>query len=109
MMRLGAKDDNGQFWTSMGSVVFMFSLWVLVTETGLANPLFLPGPVAIYDAFIDCLFEGYQGSTLIEHVGTSLYRILAAFLLACLIGIPLGTGFNARNAGALGCGPDGHS
>lgn len=90
MMKLGLKDDNGQFWTSMGSVVFMFSLWVLVTETGLANPLFLPGPVAIYDAFIDCLFEGYQGSTLIEHVGTSLYRILAAFLLACLIGIPLG-------------------
>lgn len=72
------------------SVVLMFALWVFVTETGIANELFLPGPEKIYAAFIQVLFDGYQGSTLIEHVGTSLYRILAAFALACLVGIPLG-------------------
>jgi taurine transport system permease protein len=70
--------------------MFMLFTWIFVTATGLANPLFLPGPDAVYKAFIETLFDGYQGSTLFEHVGTSLYRILAAFLLACLVGIPLG-------------------
>ena len=84
------RDNNQSFVISLGSVAAMLGAWVFVTETGLANPLFLPGPKAIYLAFIDVLFDGYQGSTLIEHVGTSLYRILLAFLLACLVGIPLG-------------------
>jgi taurine transport system permease protein len=68
----------------------MLFTWIFVAATGLANPLFLPGPDAVYKAFVETLFDGYQGSTLFEHVGTSLYRILAAFLLACLVGIPLG-------------------
>ena len=68
----------------------MFLAWILVTETGLANPLFLPGPVAVFNAFISAATEGYQGSTLLEHVATSLYRILSGFGLACLLGIPLG-------------------
>ncbi|MFT6387229.1 MAG: taurine transport system permease protein [Cellvibrionaceae bacterium] len=75
---------------SSASVIFMFFIWVLVTSMGWANELFLPGPIAIYDAFVRVLFDGYQGSTLIEHVGTSLYRILSAFFLACIVGIPLG-------------------
>lgn len=81
---------NTYYLISTASVVFMFAVWVLVTVTGWANELFLPGPIAIYDAFVRVLFDGYQGSTLIEHVGTSLYRILSAFTLACLVGIPLG-------------------
>ena len=56
----------------------------------LANELFLPRPQAVWAAFIKSLTKGYQGSTLLEHVGTSLYRILASFALACLAGIPLG-------------------
>lgn len=75
---------------SSASVTIMFAVWIFVTETGIANEIFLPGPIAIYDAFIRVLFEGYQGSTLLEHVGTSLFRILSAFGLACLVGIPLG-------------------
>ena len=79
-----------EYLISCASVTVMFALWVFVTETGIANELFLPGPVAIYEAFTRVLFDGYQGSTLIEHVGTSLYRILSGFGLACLVGIPLG-------------------
>ena len=51
---------------------------------------FLTGPEAIYQSFLKVTTKGYQGSTLIKHVGTSLYRILAGFGLACLVGIPLG-------------------
>ena len=84
------QESNKRLSISFLSVMFMLFTWTFVTATGLANPLFLPGPDAVYKAFVETLFDGYQGSTLFEHVGTSLYRILAAFLLACLVGIPLG-------------------
>jgi len=72
------------------TLVILFCAWVLVTELGLANELFLPKPQAVWAAFVKTMTKGYQGSTLIEHMGTSLYRILTAFALACLVGIPLG-------------------
>jgi taurine transport system permease protein len=84
------KAVSPYFLMSCASVLLMFAAWVFVTETGIANALFLPGPAAIYDAFVRVATEGYQGSTLLEHVGTSLYRILSGFGLACLVGIPLG-------------------
>ena len=86
---LSNKSNSGLVISAL-SVMFMIFAWVFVTETGLANPLFLPGPGKVYDAFVETLFFGYQGSTLVEHIGTSLYRIMVAFLLACLVGIPLG-------------------
>lgn len=72
------------------TVATVIVLWVLVTSMGWANELFLPGPQAVWAAFVKTMTKGYQGSTLIEHVGTSLARILTAFALACLVGIPLG-------------------
>lgn len=78
------------FLLSSLSVALLLGTWVLVTETGWANELFLPKPQAVWAAFVKTLTRGYQGSTLLEHVGTSLYRILVSFALACLVGIPLG-------------------
>jgi taurine transport system permease protein len=78
------------FLLSSLSLAVLFGAWVLVTESGWANELFLPKPQAVWAAFVKTLTKGYQGSTLLEHVGTSLYRILVSFALACLAGIPLG-------------------
>lgn len=78
------------FLISSGTVIFMFAAWYAVTATGLANELFLPGPSSVWAAFVKAATKGYQGSTLLEHVGVSLYRILAGFGLACVVGIPLG-------------------
>ena len=72
------------------SVALLVGAWIFVTETGIANDLFLPGPAAVWKAFVEVTTEGYQGSTLLEHVATSLYRILVAFGAACVIGVPLG-------------------
>ena len=84
------KLSSRYFLMSCASVFVMFIAWVVVTETGIANELFLPGPVAIFNAFVKVATKGYQGANLLEHVATSLYRILAGFGLGCLIGIPLG-------------------
>ena len=90
------------FLLSSLSVALVLAGWVLVTEMGWANELFLPKPQAVWAAFVKTMTKGYQGSTLIQHVGTSLYRILTAFALACMVGIPLGVLMGvSRDARAL--------
>ena len=86
------------FYYSLSTVVVLFLLWILVTATGFADELFLPGPVKVWQSFISVSTEGYQGSTLITHVLTSLYRILVAFILSCIVGIPLGILMGASKA-----------
>ncbi|MGY4349431.1 ABC-type nitrate/sulfonate/bicarbonate transport system permease component [Bradyrhizobium sp. GM7.3] len=72
------------------TVAVLLAGWAIVTEMGWANELFLPKPQAVWAAFVKTMTKGYQGATLLQHLGASLYRILTAFTLACLIGIPLG-------------------
>lgn len=89
-------------WLSLGTVAAVLLLWTVVTAAGLANPIFLPGPEAVWKSFVKVLTVGYQGSTLVEHLAASLSRILIAFGLACIVGIPLGILMGvSRNANAL--------
>jgi taurine transport system permease protein len=84
------------------TVAVLLATWTVVTEMGWANELFLPKPQAVWAAFIKTMTKGYQGATLLQHLGASLYRILTAFALACLVGIPLGVLMGvSRNARAL--------
>jgi taurine transport system permease protein len=90
------------FLLSSLSIAILLGAWMLVTEMGWANELFLPKPQAVWAAFVKTLTKGYQGSTLLEHVGASLYRVLVSFGLACLVGIPLGVLMGvSRDARAL--------
>jgi taurine transport system permease protein len=78
------------FLVSLASSLGLLLAWIILTETGLANELFLPSPQKVFMTLVEVATVGYQGSTLLEHVATSLYRILVGFGLACAIGIPLG-------------------
>ncbi|TPQ33670.1 taurine ABC transporter permease [Bradyrhizobium guangdongense] len=78
------------FLLSSLTVAMLLAAWIVVTQMGWANELFLPKPQAVWAAFVKTMTKGYQGATLLQHLGASLYRILVAFALACLIGIPLG-------------------
>lgn len=78
------------FLLSSLTVAMLLAVWVVVTQMGWANELFLPKPQAVWAAFFKTMTKGYQGATLLQHLGASLYRILVAFALACLVGIPLG-------------------
>jgi taurine transport system permease protein len=90
------------FLLSSLSVAILLGAWMLVTKMGWTNELFLPKPQAVWAAFVKTLTKGYQGSTLLEHVGASLYRVLVSFALACLVGIPLGVLMGvSRDARAL--------
>lgn len=54
------------------------------------EPIWLPAPEAVAARFWEILKAGYQNTPLWEHVGFSLMRVLAGFLLGSLVGIPLG-------------------
>lgn len=72
------------------STIFFIALWAVATEGGFIKPIFLPSPIDVVQRLIDITVDGFAGATLVEHLNASLVRIFGAFLLACLIGIPLG-------------------
>lgn len=54
------------------------------------EPIWLPAPEAVAARFWDIARNGYQNFTLWEHLGWSLWRVIAGFVLGSLVGIPLG-------------------
>jgi len=72
------------------STLFFITVWAIATEGGFIKPIFLPSPLDVVQRLIDITVDGFAGATLVEHLNASLVRIFGAFILACLIGIPLG-------------------
>ena len=54
------------------------------------EPIWLPPPEAVMARLIDISKDGYRDSTLWEHLGYSLFRVIVGFFFGALIGIPLG-------------------
>jgi taurine transport system permease protein len=65
-------------------------IWWFITQMGWIKPLFLPSPQDVINAFLELLDKGFTGSSFWEHTWISTARVFGAFVLACLIGIPLG-------------------
>lgn len=68
-----------------GFAVFL-GAWQLLAHTEIVNPVLLPSPARLFSAAWELLQDGTLG----RHVAASLQRVLAGFLLACLVGIVLG-------------------
>ncbi|QRE77632.1 ABC transporter permease subunit [Methylobacterium aquaticum] len=75
---------------SLATIAVAFVAWLAATQTGLIKPLFLPRPASVLGAFSDALDGRIDGAPLVEHVMTSLMRVVGAFVLAALVGIPVG-------------------
>jgi taurine transport system permease protein len=54
------------------------------------EPIWLPAPETVVARVGEIAASGYQNFTLWEHLGWSLYRVIAGFVLGALVGIPLG-------------------
>lgn len=54
------------------------------------EPLYLPPPEEVWSRSVQVVQEGFRNFTLLEHLGYSLFRVIAGFLLGALVGIPLG-------------------
>ncbi len=71
---------------TFGSFGFFLVVWAILTYGGLIDPLFLPSPGRVFEAGYD-LFADLSFST---DILNSVYRVMAGFLLAAVIGVPLG-------------------
>ncbi len=61
------------------------------------EPIWLPAPEAVWRRIIEISKEGYQNSTLLEHLGWSLLRVVVGFVAGALVGIPLGYAMGLSN------------
>jgi len=61
------------------------------------EPVWLPAPEAVWTRLINIARDGYQNFSLFEHLGWSLYRVVAGFLLGAIVGIPLGFAMGLSN------------
>jgi NitT/TauT family transport system permease protein len=80
-----------QFWrlTVIGTVSF-FAFWYLARALHFAPPQFLPMPHEVLGTLIDLFYNPFAGATLGDHMLSSLQRFGMGFLLAAVIGVPLG-------------------
>ncbi len=61
------------------------------------EPIWLPAPEAVVSRVIEIAGEGFRGSTLWEHLGYSLFRVVVGFLCGAIVGIPLGYAMGLSN------------
>ncbi len=88
----GVPGQGDTLWLSVLSILGIIFVWWLVTTMGWVKPLFLPSPQAVLGKFINVWQNGFTNTPFLDHVGISAARVFGAFILACLIGIPLGIG-----------------
>lgn len=80
---------------------------ITMNERGLLNfvpsqgfqmqPLYLPSPERVVEALVEVGTDGFRNFTLVEHLGWSLFRVLAGFALGAAVGIPLGYAMGLSN------------
>ncbi|WP_298858488.1 ABC transporter permease [uncultured Sulfitobacter sp.] len=67
-------------------------------EKGLQmEPLYLPSPEAVLERTAKVLDEGFRGTSLLGHLGWSLFRVVAGFVCGAIVGIPLGYAMGLSN------------
>ncbi len=68
------------------SIIIILISWCLLTFIIRVNPIFLPSPLDVAQAFVNL----YNSGVLIPYTLISLYRVLAGFFFAAVLSIPLG-------------------
>ncbi len=83
---------------TIGTVILIFILWFIITNIGVFSETIIPSPQSVLEAFIKIINDGYKGYTLIEHIATSMRRLLIAYGLVVVTAVPLGllSGYNSK-------------
>ena len=77
---------SAAFGLAIAAWVLFLGLWEAAVALGMTNPILLPGPITVVGSFIELFTE----KDYLTDIAISIYRVLASFLLACLLAIPLG-------------------
>jgi ABC-type nitrate/sulfonate/bicarbonate transport system permease component len=77
---------------TLAAVVLVGVWWLVSGPLEWAPPLFLPPPQEVARTLVRMCVEPYIGSTLWGHVYASLSVVMTGWLLAGIVGVPLGIG-----------------
>lgn len=73
------------------TIVVFLLLWELVVGVGIVSSTYLPKPSQLADTFVEKLYYAEpEGATLGQNIVSSLQTSFSGFLVAVLIGVPLG-------------------
>lgn len=82
---------GGRFWWTIGSLASLAAVWT--AASALAASAVMPGPVEVWSAFLRELPLGY-----LHHLGATLARVAAAFILAMSVGAAIGVALGMSKA-----------
>lgn len=72
----------------MVSTILFFLIWDIISIKSLGK--LVPRPLEVLNRIISLLYQPLAGKTLMEHLWFSIRRVLIAFGIATIIGIPIG-------------------
>ena len=75
---------------SAGVVLAILVVWMIVSQLGIVDEKIVPSVRSVWEALVSISVEGYKGSTLLQHLGASFFRLFTAFGLAIVTAVPLG-------------------
>lgn len=88
--RFKVPGEGSSVTISVVTVIVLFALWFILTNTGLVKPLFLPSPQSVLKQFLEYLMGETNDKPLWQHFAASMFRVFSAFVLACVTAIPIG-------------------
>ena len=74
------------FILALSSFAFFLILWSVLTYGRFVDPLFLPSPGRVFQAGVDLFLELEFTTDILN----SVYRVMMGFIIAALIGVPIG-------------------
>lgn len=80
------------------TIFIVFAVWYAVAATGMFSETIIPSPKSVIESFINVLSNGYKGHSLLEHLATSMKRLVWAYFLVVITAVPLGllSGYNSK-------------
>lgn len=80
------------------TVIVILAAWYIITATGAFSETIIPSPRSVLESFVDVTKNGYKGHSLLEHLGTSMKRLMIAYGLVVVTAVPLGllSGYNSK-------------
>lgn len=72
------------------TILGLLVIWSLATYFEWLPAFYLPSPQAVVEQLFTVATEGYADATLLQHFDASLWRILAALLIALVTAVPAG-------------------
>lgn len=61
------------------------------------EPLYLPAPETVWTRMLSIASDGFRNTSLMGHLGYSLFRVVVGFLIGAAVGIPLGYAMGLSN------------